>query len=518
MTYQPLNSFLESNFFSDGNSAVVPDQIKQLLDIGDGTGYQRALQYYLQLHLILVEEMVRCFPESLQAVVDYYMPFVPPKEEGIQQMEIITAHRTVIQDAIKGLPGPENALQWHTSWRNWCSCEVQEAPLTGEEPVLALHQRLCAIADQCFTIENIPLRRLHSLVRATVLEHLFGNAADMGSNGMGCQAAQRFHQACINEVKKKLIRLDRRPIPDKTEIRLFLIARNESLRLPHFLDYYTRLGVDRIFVISNNSTDDTCDIALKKDNVHVFTVTEKYNYHWNWMEYLLEQYGKGNWCMVVDADELFAYPHMDEIKLDGLIAYLEKNSFSAMRSLLLDMYSENAVSAVSYKQQDDPLEYCPFFDPLYFTDVTAFFDKKKWQYFESKVYAGGMRFRVFGNECCVCLTKFPLFKYTDRSYLVSGMHALNGAEIADIEGVVFHTKYLGDFIMEAAEEAARKQHFNGAFEYQLYHEHIKASGGLQLKYSDSVRYEGTSQLIDLGFMKSSPALAIFAANRSNPRS
>ncbi len=50
--------------------------------------------------------------------------------------------------------------------------------------------------------------------------------------------------------------VDKKVIPDlKNEIRLFAIMRNESLRLPHFINYYKKLGVDRFIIIDNNSSD-----------------------------------------------------------------------------------------------------------------------------------------------------------------------------------------------------------------------------------------------------------------------
>ncbi|WP_273215966.1 hypothetical protein [Runella zeae] len=43
-------------------------------------------------------------------------------------------------------------------------------------------------------------------------------------------------------------RIDNQFIPKNiSEIRLFAIMRNESLRLPHFMTYYKNLGVERFF-------------------------------------------------------------------------------------------------------------------------------------------------------------------------------------------------------------------------------------------------------------------------------
>ena len=51
-------------------------------------------------------------------------------------------------------------------------------------------------------------------------------------------------------------------IPERKEIRLFAIMRNESLRLPYFLEYYKNLGVDRFFLIDNNSTDGSVQVGI----------------------------------------------------------------------------------------------------------------------------------------------------------------------------------------------------------------------------------------------------------------
>ena len=49
-----------------------------------------------------------------------------------------------------------------------------------------------------------------------------------------------------------LKRLDTHGIPeDKSEIRLFGVVRNESLRMPYFLDYYRRMGVMRFFIVDS---------------------------------------------------------------------------------------------------------------------------------------------------------------------------------------------------------------------------------------------------------------------------
>ena len=150
----------------------------------------------------------------------------------------------------------------------------------------------------------------------------------------------------------KLKHLGPRPIPKgASEIRLFTMARNEALRLPYFLSYYFKRGVDRIFLIDNDSTDDTVKIALSYDNVHVFQTKESFQYYYFWMENLLQRYGKYHWCLGVDLDEFLIYPHADEISIQLLTEYLEQKKYSAIYGILLDMYADVDLMNIGYQTE-----------------------------------------------------------------------------------------------------------------------------------------------------------------------
>ncbi|MEO6686591.1 MAG: glycosyltransferase family 2 protein, partial [Dyadobacter sp.] len=119
-----------------------------------------------------------------------------------------------------------------------------------------------------------------------------------------------------------LKRIDKRSIPnDKSELRLFAIMRNESLRLPHFINYYKDKGVDRFFIVDNNSTDVSLSILESRSDAHLFSTSESYKDHWFWMEYLLETFGREHWCLVVDIDELFYYHHAEQLSIKDLCMF-----------------------------------------------------------------------------------------------------------------------------------------------------------------------------------------------------
>ena len=107
-------------------------------------------------------------------------------------------------------------------------------------------------------------------------------------------------------------RLDIRAIPDNlSEIRCFFCGRNEAKRLPEFLSYHRRLGVSRFFFIDNGSTDESVELALAEDSVHVWTTNQLYQescFGVDWQEALLYEFGVGYWCLLIDLDEFFYFP------------------------------------------------------------------------------------------------------------------------------------------------------------------------------------------------------------------
>ena len=289
---------------------------------------------------------------------------------------------------------------------------------------------------------------------------------------------------------------------DLSEIRLFAIMRNESLRLPYFLKYYKNLHINRFFIIDNDSTDNSVDIALSYENVHVFNTNEPYQKHWYWMEYLLEKYGKNHWCVVVDIDEIFYFPHAEILSISHLCDFLENMGSTAVRSLLLDTYSDQSVQNTVYVAGQNPLNSVPYFDIEHYEVKFPYFDRFRWEVFESTHFTGGMRERVFGkNTPITSLNKFPLFKNTSGTYLGQGMHAINGSKMSNLQGVVFHTKFMQDFIQEAKEESTREQHFNNASDYKAYQKKIECTPDLCLANSNSIRFRDSEQLVELGLMR-----------------
>src|SRR3989338_2471874 len=285
-----------------------------------------------------------------------------------------------------------------------------------------------------------------------------------------------------------------------SEIRLFMKARNESLRLPFLIDYYFNQGVDRLFRSDHGSTDNTQAIVLSKPNTHLFQVSGPLTRHGAWFDFLLHRYGLGHWCVIADADEQLIYPDYEKISLKELCSRLDQDSFNALHCLLLDMYPSGPLEKAGYQAGTEPLTAAPYFDAGPYTTELKKDYVPAWEMYHSGpgLLYGGMRQRVFGIK--PCLSKFPLFKFNRGMHLSPGMHFIEGARVANMRGALLHFKYLQDFSVRVKEAAAREEHWQNAKEYKAY---LKTLGDTPPSFHApaSVKYSGSRQLIDLGLMK-----------------
>jgi hypothetical protein len=109
-------------------------------------------------------------------------------------------------------------------------------------------------------------------------------------------------------------------------------------------------------------------------------------------------------------------------------------------------------------------------------------------------------------ERAPALNKVPLVKWASGLHYESSMHHLNRAEFnctvrgrpTAVSGALFHFKYVNLLTHKAAEEMQRAQHYAGGIEYRAY---LEAGDPVLWDPDISIRYRGTRQLQELGFMQ-----------------
>ncbi|MDO5529278.1 MAG: glycosyltransferase family 2 protein [Paracoccus sp. (in: a-proteobacteria)] len=307
------------------------------------------------------------------------------------------------------------------------------------------------------------------------------------------------------QLKPAALRIDQ-AAPDA--VLCFVTQRNEMPRLPHFLNYYRSLGAGHFLFVDNGSTDGSVEYLRGQPDVTLFTTTASYKssrFGMDWINYLLFRYGSGRWCLTVDPDELFVYPHCDTRPLAALTDWLDASGIRSFSAMLLDMYPRGNIHEQSYHPGDDPLKIVSWFDPANYTIHKNGRMGNLW-------IQGGPRARQFFPHSpakAPALNKVPLVKWARRYVYTSSTHQLlprslnlvydeAGGEKAS--GILLHTKFLSTFVEKSAEEMLRGQHYANSQEYRAYSAMLES--GLCLWNEHSCQYEGWRQLEDLGLISS----------------
>jgi len=316
------------------------------------------------------------------------------------------------------------------------------------------------------------------------------------------------------------------------EIRAFATCRNERLRLPAFLKHYRTLGVDRFFIIDNHSTDDTAEYLAGQPDVHLFRTANRYSESemgTDWLNALLAMFGVGSWCVTVDIDELLAYPGSERASLRVLTRYLDQHNYQALFCMLLDLYPGGSLRECEYEEGANPIDATQYFD-------AGPYEKGKFELCPGVLISGGMRERVFHPDFRTrgiaskiylhlyyrvlrhvrwlparpphqppLLTKVPLVRWDAGTRYLKGNHGVTPKIVAPETGVLLHVKFLQDFHARAIEEAARREHYDGASEYQRYAAALERNPNLTFMCEQSTRFQSTHQLVDMGLMNDSIA-------------
>lgn len=285
----------------------------------------------------------------------------------------------------------------------------------------------------------------------------------------------------------------------------FIVLRNETVRLPYFLDYYRKLGVRHFLFIDNDSSDGFIDRVGAAPDCSVWHTRASYKaskYGVHWLNYLLRKYGTGHWCLTLDPDEFLVFPHSDSRSLTELTAYLEQEGKTSFFSIMLDMYGDGAVDDAVYRQGQDPLDVCPWFD------ATGYYQDKRPNYGEWWI-RGGVRRRVFFPDQpwnAPALNKTVLVKWQRYYAYIASTHIawpnkLNRPHFSDTlapTGCLLHFKYLSLLREKVEEEMERKEHYAGSREYSRYLDGL--NNQTVLWSPASVRFRGWRQCVDLGLM------------------
>ncbi|EIC22586.1 hypothetical protein Thi970DRAFT_02858 [Thiorhodovibrio frisius] len=288
------------------------------------------------------------------------------------------------------------------------------------------------------------------------------------------------------------------------DLLLVAVMKNEAHRLPFFIDYYRTLGIDHFLFVDNDSTDHFNAVVADQPDITTYHTRASYkasNFGMYWANYLLLRHGIGHWCLTCDPDEFIVYPHQESRSLRDLTDYLASIREDAFFTVMVDMYSDQTVNASAYREGDDPLLTCPYFDG---TGYSKSYDQR----YRNLFVQGGVRRRAFyahNPAKAPALNKIPLVRWRAHFAYVESMHMaiprrLNQAASADkTTGALLHFKFISQLQQKVKEEAIAQQHYDNSSEYRKYAQAIEQQRAFH-DPSVSVRYDNWQTLARQGLI------------------
>lgn len=314
------------------------------------------------------------------------------------------------------------------------------------------------------------------------------------------RAHRKFQELCVISLKAD------QTVDD--DIFLFTTIRNEKVRLPFFLDYYRKLGVNHFFFVDNDSSDGSIDYLTIQSDVSVWHSKGSYKragFGVDWLNGLQARYGLGHWCLSVDVDEFFVYPYCDTRPLRALTGWLDESSTRSFGAMLVDTYPKGSIAKTTYRAGDDPLVASPYFD------VGNYYFERNKKYGNLWIQ-GGSRQRAFFSQrpaYAPALNKIPLVKWSRGNVYVSSTHVLLPRSLNQVYaseggqracGCLMHVKFMEMFATKAVEEVSRRQHYAASREYLSY---ARSKDQKDIIWNtSSQKYQDWRQLTKLGLMSS----------------
>ncbi|MEM1005826.1 MAG: glycosyltransferase family 2 protein [Pseudomonadota bacterium] len=307
-------------------------------------------------------------------------------------------------------------------------------------------------------------------------------------------------------------RRELKPLHDNTaairsdDILLMSVVRNEKIRLPYFLDYYRKLGIDHFLFVDNNSDDGSFEFLASQPDVSVWrtkTSYKKASFGLDWSNYLLRKFAHGHWVLTVDPDEFFIYPFCDTRPIRALTDWLDGCAVRSFGTMLLDMYPEGPMDAEPYREGQNPFEIAQWFDSGNYMITKNPDYRNLW-------IQGGPRARVFFQDMpskAPALNKIPLVKWDRRYVYVSSTHSLLPRGLNQVydewggektSGALMHAKLIDTLGEKAHEEVHRGEHYRGSGEYKAYAQRMQDAPVFWCDWSE--KYINWRQLEILGLL------------------
>lgn len=284
------------------------------------------------------------------------------------------------------------------------------------------------------------------------------------------------------------------------DLPLIFLTRNDAKLMPGFLAHYRALGVTRFICVDDASTDGTREYLLAQADVDLWASSLRYKDARRgraWREALFSLYGGERWYVNVDSDELLIFDDCENRTLWSVIHALEDMKITRLPAPMLDMYPIDLAAAdVNQLRTHAPWQIADHFDSRGYTLATT----KR-----AITVKGGARHREFESD--LELIKYPLIFWDEDCRFGPSIHQPLPYQrnFSSVMGVLLHFKFFADYQNVINDAVADGQYFDGSAAYAKMTEALASTGALQLFSESSVKFEGSGQLLRLGFITPVPA-------------
>ncbi|EOH94904.1 glycosyltransferase family 2 protein [Enterococcus pallens] len=258
-----------------------------------------------------------------------------------------------------------------------------------------------------------------------------------------------FFKSDITKVKDGKVKLN--------EVITIVPVKDDLVKIKEFIKYHNRIGLTNFVFIDNNSSDGTFEYLISLENVEVFRVTEMFSSVkcQAWFNRVILDYGYDKWYLCLDSDEFFSSKY-DFCDIHKLVEFLESRKQYRFRTMLLDMYASN-----EWYKNGNPQD---FMKECIYYDYKGYSIYKTYQGYD---VLGGVRKRIF--DINPTLTKYPLFKFQDGDVFLQHLPLIyEKNDIASLDGVILHYKFLPNDIIKYEQYALSEIHANNSYEYKKY--------------------------------------------------
>ncbi|HLV32328.1 MAG TPA: glycosyltransferase family 2 protein [Chitinispirillaceae bacterium] len=282
------------------------------------------------------------------------------------------------------------------------------------------------------------------------------------------------------------------------------LLKNADSFIEQFIDHYLTMGFKHIFILDNNSTDNTVIKAQKYPNVSIYSTKASVK---KYQSFIKSEFARktihGGWCLDVDCDEFFDYPYSDVMKLSNLLDYLNQHKYSSVLTHMLDMFSDEKISYQKTECQENLKKKHRFYELKDVEKINYRSSKLAKKYgmgnrlpeSELKIYFGGIRKKLYGCNCM--LTKHSLFSRQEKIKLFPHTHYVDNSRIADISCVLLHYKFTSNAYNIAWQNMKSFEHTNT---YSGLKELIDSKPDFKIKRDDSLCLNDLNDLVDNGFL------------------